>query len=372
MLTSLPIFLHHLPRLPPHLLHKLRRSEYLDPASLAEQPHLDPVAVDLRFDQITVVAEPLDDPRGRQLVEHCLYGRTAEREPDRAQLAGPHEQAALAEKSFVKSGDLTGIVGVPVDRDLLDAVNSIIARLFLLHCIVGGKRDQVEIVIRKQHGRRHDPMCDPAAIHPVVFDADLPALQNAVHDFPEIVLHAFTVVVDLRIMVQLLADQFVQLLPVRRGRKPTQLVNDRQQLQLGKRSGADDDLDHGEQFLARQKFIQNQTIAFVAVGVVQLCVPGKLAVLCQKILQFIDTARDAFGGNSVRISELLDVEILSAQSAKKDFKKTMLHCIIHRFVIPHHSGPRQPVFHYILYKSCRTTGCLSEKNITDFDRFRVI
>ena len=82
--------LHHPPDLALNLLDKLRRFEHLNPTPLAEQPHLNTVAVDIGFEQEAVLAA-VDDLRGRELVESRLNRGTGVLEANGPQLAGPHE-----------------------------------------------------------------------------------------------------------------------------------------------------------------------------------------------------------------------------------------------------------------------------------------
>ena len=42
-----------------------------------------------------------------------------------------------------------------------------------------------------------------------IFNSNFPLFRNAAHELPEHILHAFAVVLDCRVMVQLLADEFV-------------------------------------------------------------------------------------------------------------------------------------------------------------------
>ena len=184
-------------------------------------------------------------------------------------------------KDFIQGLEkfIYSMVGKPYAVDP-EIVRLVCVCLMIRVCLsVTWERDQVEVVIREKDGCRKDPVRDPVPVHSVILDADLLVLQDTVHKLPEIVLYTFAVVMDLRIVVQFLADQLIQLLPIHRCGEPPQLVDKGQKLHFGKRTGTDDDLDHGKQFLARQKVIQNQMVAFFAVGVLQLRVSDELTML---------------------------------------------------------------------------------------------
>ena len=68
-------------------------------------------------------------------------------------------------------------------------------------------------------------MGDPFAVHAVIIDADLLAFGDAVYQRPKIILDAPAIVTDLRVVIQLLADQLVELRTILRSGEAFELFD---------------------------------------------------------------------------------------------------------------------------------------------------
>ena len=108
-------------------------------------------------------------------------------------------------------------------------------------------------------------MGDPFAVHPVILNADFLPLSDTVHNLPKVILYTFTVVANLGVVIQFLANQLVQLRPVFRCGELLQFINQRQEFHFRERSGTNHHFYQCKQFLVGKEFIHVKTVALVAI-----------------------------------------------------------------------------------------------------------
>ena len=311
----------HLLDLLPHFRHEFIRRDNLHPAALAQEPHLDAVAVDLGLNQVAAAA-PFDHLGRGQLVQHRLQRWPGKVKPHGAQCAGPHKEAPAAQHPFVKDGRWLRLGGRSMYHNPLDAIHTEVQRMAL--ALIGAEGDEIEIEVRKHHRSGPQPMGDQGAIHAVVVNGNLALVGDAAHQLPQRGLDALTAVLDLRIVVELFADEVLHPGPILRRGESLELLGQSQQLLPGKRSGSDQHLRHGEKLLIAEKFLHDEMIPAGLMRVSQLRIAYQCPVIGQESLEIIDAAGDALGGNIIFLRQRLHRESFAPQSTKEQLQQPIL------------------------------------------------
>lgn len=188
------------------------------------------------------------------------------------------------------------------------------------------------------------------AVHAVVFYGYLAFSCDAADKLPQRFLYAFAVVFDFRVVVQLFADEFVELRAVFRGGEFFELAGEGEELFFGEGARADHYFDEREELFVCEEFVHVEPVAFFLAAVFELRVAGEFPVVCEKGFEVAYVAADAFRRYAVFRGEFFDGEVFPAQASEEYFKQPSLFRVVH---------PMRPRIYRMrtLYVTEGTDGC---------------